>query len=231
MAMPARTSTTSTTRAELVVEELRREILRGVLPPGARLRFVELAQRFFASQSVIREALTRLAEQGLAVAIPQQGFRVRTLNLDDLNEITEARIDIESLVVRRAIARGGLQWESSLIAAHHTLAGTPTATESGEINEDWVTAHEAFHHATLEGCGNERLLAVATSLRESASLYRWWSGAMAPDDSRDVALEHRQILDAVLARDEMNAACLIAQHIQRTTDALLNKATELDVAS
>ncbi|MEV7042741.1 GntR family transcriptional regulator [Amycolatopsis sp. NPDC051061] len=226
--MPSRISTT---RSELVYEEVRKEILRGALPPGSRLRFVELADRFTVSQSVVREALMRLAEQGLAVALPQQGFRVRTLNLADLNEITEARVEIESLVVRRAIARGDLQWESSVIAAHHTLARTPAMTEAGEINDDWVDAHEAFHHATLQGCGNGTLLSIATSLRETASLYRWWSGSMAPDADRDVALEHRQILDAVVARDEMNAACLVAQHIQRTTDALNEAATRLAVPS
>ena len=225
------TSRTSTTRSTLVYEEVRKEILRGAFPPGCRLRFVDLAERFTVSQSVVREALMRLAEQGLAVELPQQGFRVRTLNLADLNDITEARIEIESLVARRAIAHGDLQWESSVIAAHHTLARTPAMTKTEEVNEDWVDAHEAFHHATLQGCGNGRLLAIATSLREAASLYRWWSGSMAPDADRDVALEHRQILDAMVARDEMNAACLIAQHIQRTADTLSNLATQLDVRS
>jgi DNA-binding GntR family transcriptional regulator len=224
-------SRTSTTRSALVYGEVRKDILRGTLPPGSRLRFVDLADRFTVSQSVVREALMRLSEQGLAVELPQQGFRVRALNLTDLNEITEARIEIESLVARRAIVHGDLQWESSVIAAHHILARTPATTGTGEINEDWVDAHEAFHHATLQGCGNGRLLSIATSLREAASLYRWWSGSMAPDADRDVALEHRQILDAVVARDEMNAACLIAQHIQRTTDALSNTATRPDVRS
>ncbi|WPB95762.1 GntR family transcriptional regulator [Streptomyces malaysiensis] len=226
--MPSRISTT---RSELVYQEVRKEILHGTFPPGSRLRFVELADRFTVSQSVVREALMRLAEQGLAVALPQQGFRVRTLNLADLNEITEARVEIEGLVVRHAIARGDLQWESSVIAAHHTLARTPTMTKAGEINEEWVDAHEAFHHVTLQGCGNERLLSIATSLREAASLYRWWSGSMASNSDRDVALEHRQILDAVIARDEMNAACLLAQHIQRTTDALNKAASRLEVSS
>jgi len=226
--MPSRISTT---RSELVYEDVRKQILQGMLPPGSRLRFVDLAARYTVSQSVVREALMRLAEQGLAVALPQQGFRVPTLNLTDLNEITDARIEIESLVVRRAMAHGDLQWESSVIAAHHTLAHTPTTTEAGKINEKWVDAHEAFHHTTLQGCGNERLLSIATSLREAASLYRWWSGSMAPNADRDVAREHRQILDAVVARDEMNAACLIAQHIQLTTDALNNAATRHEVPS
>ncbi|GLU50492.1 GntR family transcriptional regulator [Nocardiopsis ansamitocini] len=223
------TSRNSTTRSELVYEKVRREILYGTLPPGSRLRFVDLANRFTVSQSVVREALMRLAEQGLAVALPQQGFRVRTLDLADLHEITEARIEIEGLVIRLAIARGDLQWESSVIAAHHILAQTSMMTETGKTNEAWADAHEAFHAAILQGCGNGTLLSIATSLRESASLYRWWSGSITPDPDRDVALEHRQILDAVVARDEMTAMCLIAQHIQRTTDALSAAAAPLEV--
>ncbi|GAA2359369.1 GntR family transcriptional regulator [Streptomyces carpaticus] len=219
-----------TTRSELVYEKVRGEILHGTLPPGSRLRFVELANRFTVSQSVVREALVRLAEQGLAVALPQQGFRVRALSLADLHELTEARVEIEALVVRRAIAQGDLPWESSVIAAHHTLARTPRTTQAGKINEEWVDAHEAFHAATLRGCRNGMLLSVATSLREAASLYRWWSGAAAPDPDpdRDIALEHRQILDAVIARDEVTAMCLIAQHIQRTTDELSAAAVPLE---
>ncbi|GAA2046613.1 GntR family transcriptional regulator [Streptomyces cheonanensis] len=217
-----------TTRSELVYEKVRGEILHGTLPPGSRLRFVDLANRFTVSQSVVREALVRLAEQGLAVALPQQGFRVRALSLADLHELTEARVEIEALVVRRAIAQGDLPWESSVIAAHHTLARTPRTTRAGKINEEWVDAHEAFHAATLRGCRNGALLSVATSLREAASLYRWWSGAAAPDPDRDIALEHRQILDAVIARDEVTAMCLIAQHIQRTTDELSAAAVPLE---
>ncbi|MEV7426277.1 GntR family transcriptional regulator [Streptomyces sp. NPDC091212] len=215
--MPSRTSTT---RSELVYERVRGEILRGTLPPGSRLRFVDLANRFTVSQSVVREALVRLAEQGLAVALPQQGFRVRTLTLVEFREITEARIEIEGVLIRHAIARGDLEWESSVIAAHHTLVQTPRVTKAGKLNDAWADAHEAFHAATLQGCRNGTLLSVATSLRESASLYRWAPGATSLDTDRDAALEHRQILDAVVARDELTAACLTAQHIQRTTDAL-----------
>lgn len=204
----------------LVYEQLRRDIFNGVLPPGSRLRSVELAGRFAVSQAVLREALTRLAEQGLAVSVPQQGFRVRPVNLADLAELTEARIDVEGLVLRRAIARGDIQWESSVIAAHHTLAHTPVMADSGEVSEAWVAAHEEFHRGMLQGCGNARLLAVVTSLRDAASLYRVWSRTVGHDDDRDIALEHRQMLGAVLARDESDAVSLLARHIQRTTDAL-----------
>ncbi|HXA91175.1 MAG TPA: GntR family transcriptional regulator, partial [Mycobacterium sp.] len=69
------------TRGAEVFDVLRAELLSGVLKPGVKLLMVELASRFSVSQSVVREALTRLAEQGLVVATPQRGFRVRELSV------------------------------------------------------------------------------------------------------------------------------------------------------
>ena len=106
--------TSSTTRAELVHDTLRDEVLRGLYEPGQRLRLVELAQRFTVSQSVVREALTRLAEQKLLVALPQQGFRVMPLSPADLRDLTEARVEIEALVIRLAVRRGDVAWESAV---------------------------------------------------------------------------------------------------------------------
>src|SRR5208282_1746256 len=132
----------SMTRADFVHAQIRDEILRGLLPPGGRLRLAELAERFSVSQSVIREALTRLAEQGLAVALPQQGFRVITLSLKDLNDLTEARVQVEGLVLRQAIQRGDIGWESSVVAAHHHLANTPEMRPDGDVNGNWFPVHE-----------------------------------------------------------------------------------------
>src|SRR6266853_860236 len=78
---------------------------------------VELTERFGVSQSVIREALTRLTEQHLLIATPQRGFRVRDLSIEDIAELTETRIQIESLALRLAVERGDLQWETGILAA------------------------------------------------------------------------------------------------------------------
>ena len=99
-------SNSPVTRGAEVYDVLRAELLNGVLNPGDKLRMVELARRFAASQSVIREALTRLAEQGLVVATPQRGFRVRQLSVEDIAGLTESRVAIESIALRLAIERG-----------------------------------------------------------------------------------------------------------------------------
>lgn len=188
--------------------------------PGQRLRLVELAQRFSVSQSVVREALTRLSEQGLVHAAPQQGFSVVTVSLEDLNELTEARIEIETLVLRRAIARGDIKWEAAVVAAHHHLAGVTGVRPDGTLNSDWFAVHEHFHQTLLEACGNTRLLAAALSLREAATLYRRWSRPVGHDVDRDVAGEHQNLVNAVLRRDSDAAVELLALHIDRTSQAL-----------
>ncbi|MEU6123656.1 GntR family transcriptional regulator [Streptomyces sp. NPDC047123] len=209
-----------TTRAAAVHARIREEIFQGVLSPGRRLRLVELSQRFEVSQSVIREALTRLSEQGLVVAAPQQGFSVVALSLQHLDELTEARAEIESMVLRLSIERGDIKWEAAAVAAHHHLVNTPVTGPDGTLSAEWFAVHEQFHQALLDGCGNDRLLGVAMSLRDAATIYRRWSIPVGGDYDRDVAHEHQQLLDAALARDAATAAELLARHIDRTSASL-----------
>jgi DNA-binding GntR family transcriptional regulator len=210
----------SATLVEAVHGEIREEIFRGNYLPGQRLGMVALANRFSVSQSVIREALTRLTEQKLVVALPQQGFRVVSLSRRDLDELTEARIEVECLVLRLAIERGDVAWESSVLAAHHRLARIVRPADPAQIDE-WLALHDAYHLALLRGCGNERLADVAMGLRDAATLYRRWSQPVGHDYHRDFAGEHRVILDAILARDAAAATGALRAHISRTSDVLI----------
>ena len=221
------------TRVERVYTELRADILTGRQPPGTRLPFAELTARYQASMGVVREALTRLAAEGLVESEPQYGHRVMPLSAADLNHLTDARCAIEPLVLRQAVEHGGVAWESEVLAAHHRLEHTPqmAAGDPGLLSDDWTTAHADYHNTLLAGCPNPRLLAIAGSLRDAAELYRRWSVALAHSD-RDIAAEHRAILNAVLAHNAGKATAALATHIQNTTDILLDQAsTEPDDAA
>src|SRR5690348_6192401 len=124
--MPAQRSSierSGSTRTEEVFDELRAELLdlNGAYHPGARLKVAELTQRFGVSISVVREALTRLAEQGLLVASPQRGFRVRELSVADVADLTRVRMQIESLAFGEAVRNGDLTRETAVVATHHPL--------------------------------------------------------------------------------------------------------------
>ena len=219
-------ATTPVTRTEQVYEILRGELLNGGLRPGQKLKLVELTERFGVSQSVIREALTRLTEQDLLIATPQRGFRVRDLSVEDIAELTETRIQVESIALRLALERGDLQWETEVLAAHHRLERTPVTRDDGTVSEDWSTSHRDFHQALLNGCGNRRLESVANSLRDSAELYRRWYWVLTDDHQRDLAREHRQLRELALARDAGQAIQVLTEHIDRAPALLIAYARE-----
>ena len=200
---------------------LHHEMLNGHRLPGERLKVSEIAGRFGVSLSVVREALTRLAEQGLVVASPQRGFAVATVSVDDLRDLTRARVLVEALVLRESIANGDVAWEASVVASLHTLERTPLLDAEGDISDEWTAAHRGFHRALLAGSGSTRLESVATSLRDCAELYRQWSRSLAHDEDRDIAAEHRRIMELTLARDADTAAAALTEHIERTTTVLL----------
>jgi DNA-binding GntR family transcriptional regulator len=213
------------TRGAEVYDVLRAELLNGVLCPGEKLRMVELARRFSVSQSVVREALTRLAEQGLVVAKPQRGFRVRELSVEDIVGLTESRVEIESVALRLAIERGDVLWETQIVAAHHLLERTPVVDAVGRFHEPWAAVHHDFHRSLTEGCNNARLQGVVLALRDSAELYRrWW--ALANDRQRDLAAEHRQLKDLTLARDADGAIEALTYHIKGAPERLIAYARE-----
>ena len=205
------------TRTEQVYAQLRADILSGRVLPGTKLRFAELTERYDCSTSVVREGLTRLAEQGLVQAEPQHGFRVMPVSADDLEDLTTARC-----VLRMSIESGDIAWESEVVAAHHALDRTPmeTAGDPALMTEDWTLAHSRFHTALLAACRNQRLRMMALSLRDAAELYRRWSRPVGHDDRRDVRGEHRALVDAALGGDATEAVRLLEEHLRRTTRSL-----------
>ena len=197
------TKSGGTTRTDAVYQRLRADILGGRLTPGARLKFPDLADRYGTSVGTGREALTRLAADGLVTTRPHQGYVVTPLSHHDLAELTRARVEIESLVLRLSILEGDVRWEAQAVAAHHTLERTPFQDPDDPDHpcDEWSAAHSAFHAALLSGCGNQRLVSTARSLRQEAELYLQWSVSFGSEPDRDLATEHRRILEATIARD------------------------------
>jgi DNA-binding GntR family transcriptional regulator len=215
------TATEPKTHSEGVYAALRAELLSGAFLPGSKIRLASIGTRFGVSLSVVREAMTRLAGEGLVRALPQRGFCVTPLSVEDLLDLTRARVLIETSVLRESINHGDLEWESAVIATHHTLQGTPYTTREGHLDGDWSVAHHAFHRALLTGAKSPRLESIATELRDCSLLYQHWSIDIAHDLDRDVAAEHRNLAELAVARDAEGAVRALKDHIERTTATLL----------
>ncbi len=218
----ARTATSETLSSH-VYAELRRAILDGSYAPGERLKPSELRVRYGVSVSVVREALSRLAEQRLVRGQHNQGFAVIELTEKGLHELTDLRVLVEGYALRRSIEKGDFAWESQVVGAHHVLARTParSSTDPDHTTEEWAEAHREFHRALIAACDMPMLLEICSSLFDASELYRRLSAPLT-EGKRDVACEHRLISEATLARDADVAVERLSAHFQKTTDLLIS---------
>lgn len=206
----------ASSRSEWIYLDLRQRLLRGQFVPNHRLKLSDLCAERGVSVSVVREALTRLAEQGLIQSQPNKGFYVPFHTVEEINDLAFMRCHIESLAVSLAVERGDAAWEASVVAAHHELRLTPRVTAAVDplANEKWSRIHSAFHAACAAACGSPRLLATRQRLYDEAEVLRQMSDLSG--GRRDVEGEHATIVKAIIARDANRASELIRKHVEIT---------------
>lgn len=205
------------TRATSVYDELRADLLGGVLEPGAKLAIEALAERYTASATPLREALNRLVSDGLVQRREQRGFVVAGISADDLAEITRTRCWLEEIALRESVARRSLAWEEALVLAQHRLARTPRSLSDSrfEDNPDWEPLHRAFHRALIAGCGSRWLLSFCEQLADQHHRYRRLSAPRA-FARRGVKSEHQQLMEAAIEGRAEDAVALLRAHFERT---------------
>jgi DNA-binding GntR family transcriptional regulator len=102
-------------------QRLRHDVLTGVFAAGAKLKVEELQTAYGLSSSPLREALSRLSQEGLVRADERRGFRVATLSPDDLRDITRMRLMLDVQALQEAIQHGDDHWEAVIVAAFYRL--------------------------------------------------------------------------------------------------------------
>jgi GntR family transcriptional regulator, carbon starvation induced regulator len=214
---PASDSRSLTTRA---FELLRNDILTSRLRPAERLRIQALSDHYQIGTTAIREALSRLVTDGLVESEDQRGFCVAPVSRSELLDLTQTRIDIESLALRAAISNGTLEWESKLLSAFHRLSKTPPPT-TPELHGEWALVHRRFHEALIEGCGSPWLLRICRLLYDKSERYRNLAEHHTRPESRNTMVEHQQMMDAAMARDATEATRLLDEHFRETTEIIL----------
>lgn len=214
-----------TTFASAAFNRLREEILSGAIPAGAKLHVRDLCDRLGISVSPVREALNQLAALGLVHHSDQRGFTVAPMDVEDLTDLTLARVALNDIAVRDAIAHGDAEWEEEVLLAHHRLSRARRDTAEGKAA--WEALHRRFHQVLLSACRSKRIVDYCEQLFDMAERYRVVS-RLKPAVPRDSGAEHEAIAQAVLARDGDEASRLLQEHVERT-DLLVREA--LDAAN
>ena len=213
----------SQTQASNVYDRLRRDLLTGRLEPSRKLQIRFLMDRYQAGQTPLREALNRLAADGLVEFQDQRGFSVAGISADELSELTKTRCWLEELALRQSMLAATPEWEEALVVACHRLVRTKrsASTERYEENETWETLHRQFHRRLLEQCGSVPLRGFCDQLADR--LYRYRQIAVQTVyPRRDVNAEHEAILKAVIGGAADTAVDLLRAHYQSTADVTLN---------
>jgi DNA-binding GntR family transcriptional regulator len=216
------------TLVEQAFGRLRTDVLAGTFAAGAKLKLEELQGAYGFSSSPLREALSRLAQEGLVRADERRGFRVAAISAEDLADITRMRVLLDVPALREAIAHGDDAWEAAILAAYHRLEKVESRLGDGPVvlDDAWSELHRAFHLALVAACPSERQRTWGASLFDQAERYRRFS-ARFRKTARRKSNEHRKIMDATLRRDADTACALLEEHIlstQRNVQAALKAA-------
>ena len=204
-------------------EALRQHLLNGLYPPQKKLKIDQISKEMGVSPGAVREALARLTSDGLVVSEPQRGFVTAPISVADLTDLTSVRVEIELNCLRRSIRLGNLEWEGKIKSIWHQLERTPTETKSNPavFNPRWSELHAAFHDSLISACDSQWRLKLRDQMFTQAERYR---RLLLPYTKirRDPHEEHKNIVEAVLARDADLACDLLAQHLNKTADILLS---------
>ena len=215
-------STERGTLASSVYEKLRNDIMAGELRPGERLRSDLLRERYEVGNSPMREALNRLAADGLVSREDQKGFRVADASRDALLELVKTRCWLEETAVRQSILNGGTEWEERLVLAFHRLSRTPRSSSEDVYthNPDWEARHREFHLALISGCGSKWLIGFCDQLNDQAERYRQLAVERAYLKRNDLD-EHKLMFEAAIDGRADDAVEGLNAHYKRTVEIIL----------
>lgn len=208
----------SRTLIERAYAQLRDDIVEGRLAPGEKLRVEHLKARYGVGAGTLREAITRLVSDALAVAEGQRGFRVAPMAADDLQDLTRLRVHIEIDALRQSIRHGDAAWRAQLQQAYDELSSFEQPIRPAQRRQ-WEALNTRFHEALIAARASPWTLKVLRLLSRHGERYRRYVIAI-PDSGRNVHAEHHEIFTAAMAGQEARAALALEAHICATPDLL-----------
>ena len=197
-------------------ELIRHAILDGRLEPGSRLKEEELARELGISRTPVREALLMLQAEGLVVTAPNRGAVVRTHDADDLRDLYQLRALLEGYATRLAAAKISDE-EIGLLRESCDRFDAIADDDVRELVKENLLFHSAIHSAA----DSARLSWMVQRVIELPLVYKsyiWYS----PDQKRISAHYHRQIANALGAREAERAELIMREHIFEARDLLVS---------
>ncbi|MQA10372.1 MAG: FCD domain-containing protein [Pseudonocardiaceae bacterium] len=201
---------------DAVTDALREAILDGALSPSSWLREDDIATTFEVSRTPVREALRRLADEGLAVKTAHHGTVVAPMSFDDILALYVVRENLEGLAARLAAVRRPSGVVESLHAVHQRMVKAVKRADTPEMVKQNLEFHRQFRMAA----GNPYLERFLTQVEHAVR--RLPASTYAHPGRPDTALdEHQAIMDAITSGDGDAAERAAKRHMQQARSVRL----------
>ena len=207
-------SKTRRERGSGVFNTLREMAISYKLKPGERLSEIELAEKLGVSRTPVREALTRLVNDGFLTPTTR-GFMRRPLDVQETLDLYEARVAIESACLSMAIERATDEEIAEALAYLEKSRKVPRNTPVEQL----VELDEGFHLRIADMARNTELKRILVNLNERIRFIRWIDMESAGRDFTQ--REHAEILQAIQARDRKASDKALRAHIGLRRDQIV----------
>lgn len=201
-----------------IVTELRHRIINGQLPEGTPLRQEKLAAELGVSRVPLREAIRQLEAEGLVVSELHKGTVVSSLSLEEIEELFEIRLRLETWLFEAAIP---LMTQADFTLAEAVI---DEAMVSG-IVENWGELNWRFHEALYRPSGNLIALKLLRTVHDNANRYVNLQIAVAEDVERELS-DHRALVAFARLGDIRRGGDTLRAHIQRVSRNLIASLAE-----
>ncbi|MGC2197452.1 MAG: GntR family transcriptional regulator [Terriglobales bacterium] len=216
-------ATVRDTLSEKVYKAFKRDIIRGVYQPGEPLTEKVLAKRYKGSRTPVRESALRLQQERLLRIVPNRGYFVSQITLQELNEIYEYRTAVECAAAELAAMKGG---DVELLARLIELAETSYRTDSRESYMQFIEADTAFHMGIARLSRNQMLVRAVSEAR--SQMERIMYAAIDIHYYGEVpSREHKDIVKAIQEHDSELARRRMYDHIIQSKDKVLRLASSV----
>ncbi|HXV81186.1 MAG TPA: GntR family transcriptional regulator [Candidatus Binatia bacterium] len=192
-------------------------ILCNEILPGQKLHHQELSERLGVSRTPVREALTRLVQEGYVALLPNRGFTCKEIGLQEANELYQLREALEAFAVEKAIANL-TETGVTILSAKVSLYGKDVQKR---FTRDRLVCDQDVHLEIAPLSGNQTLAQTLAQVFERIILKRRTDGLY--DPARGVAAhqEHLKLLQAIRKRHASDAVRIIRAHIRAGRDNVL----------
>jgi DNA-binding GntR family transcriptional regulator len=209
--------------ADNAYRQIKDWIIRYYLKPGAHLHVKDLSQVLGISQTPVREALSMLEKENLISREPQKGFRVKSMSMQEIEDLYDLRIALEVLSVRQAAERITLYNRKRLKGL---LSKVGRLLESGN-KQGILELEQNFHTIILEASGNKPLAEMGRAI-----LDRIWIiqniNLLTSNHLSDAHPQHVKVFEAIQDGDSQKAGLLMGSHIKLAKEFVISRLKRSD---